>query len=72
MHFGKTLYGTPHHTYKHGQTRFQPYYSDGTGRDFYVKLTDGGNTSPYNWRNSTEYRFRSSLRSHDSMTPKVI
>jgi len=51
--------------------KFVHYISDGSGRDFYVGLTEGGNSDPHRWRNQTEFRFRSSLRNHNPM-PSVF
>lgn len=49
-----------------GNNRFVHYVSDGTGRDNYVGRTEGGNATPYDWKETTEHRFLASLR-----TPKL-
>ena len=51
-----------------GSNRFPHYVSDGSGRDYYVKSTEGGNSVPFDWRNQTDLLFRNTLRSHKPMT----
>lgn len=43
------------------------YVSDGSGRDFYVTSTEGGNSNPHRWRNETEYYFRNTLRNNKKL-----
>lgn len=63
--FATRTYGKHPYQYKEGgSNKFVHYISDGSGRDFYVGLTEGGNSTPHRWRNHTEFRFRSSLRDH--------
>ena len=66
MKFGKTVYNRHPTSFKEGASnKFPHYVSDGSGRDFYVKNTEGGNSCPFRWRDLTDFRFRSSLRGHD-------
>jgi len=39
------------HSIKKLKTNLFNYVSDGSGRDFYVASTEGGNSDPYKWRN---------------------
>lgn len=66
--FGKTAYNRhPTSFNKGGSNKFPHYISDGSGRDFYVKNTEGGNSVPFRWRDQTDYMFKSTLRSHAEM-----
>ena len=47
--------------------KFPHYISDGSGRDNYVKNTEGGNSIPFRWRDQTDFYFKSTLRSHAEM-----
>ena len=50
--FSLTKYGKhPYEYNKGGSNKFVHYVSDGTGRDFYVGSTEGGNSCPFRWRN---------------------
>jgi hypothetical protein len=72
MSFGKTTYNKHPTSYQFGDSnRFPHYISDGSGRDFYVKSTEGGNSHPFRWRNQTDYRFKNSLRGHNPF-PNVL
>ena len=63
--FGKTQYNRHPFTYQYGASnKFPHYISDGSGRDYYVKNTEGGNSTPFRWRDQTDYFFKSTLRSH--------
>ena len=69
MSFGKTTYNRHPTSFKEGASnKFPHYVSDGSGRDFYVKNTEGGNSCPFRWRNLTDFKFKSSLRAHDPFT----
>ena len=69
--FSHTKYGKHPYEYNHGASnKFVHYVSDGSGRDFYVALSDGGNSKPHRWRNQTEFFFRNTLRNNQKL-PKV-
>ena len=69
--FSQTKYGKhPFEYNKGGSNKFVHYVSDGSGRDFYVALTNGGNSNPHRWRNETEHYFRNTLRDTQKL-PKV-
>lgn len=69
--FSQTKYGKHPYDYNTGgSNKFVHYISDGSGRDFYVGLTEGGNSHPHSWRNQTEHYFRNTLRSNQPL-PKV-
>ena len=38
------------------------YHSDGTGRDTYIIVNEGGRSSNYDWKNQTDHLFGSGLR----------
>ena len=68
LSFGKTVYGRNSHSQREGGSgKFPHYISDGSGRDFYVKKTDGGNSRPFSWRDKTDFKFKASLRGHPEM-----
>lgn len=68
MCFAKTIYSRNPAPNQFGTTnRFHHYHSDGTGRDYYVKSTDGGNSHPFRWRNQSDFQFKSSLRERDPL-----
>jgi hypothetical protein len=54
-----------------GSNKFVHYVSDGSGRDFYVASTEGGNSNPFRWRNETELYFRNTLRNNQKL-PNVL
>mgnify|MGYP000858817068 CR=1 FL=1 len=71
LSFASTQYGRHPYDYnKGGSNKFVHYVSDGSGRDFYVALTNGGNSHPHRWRNETEHYFRQTLRDTKKL-PKV-
>lgn len=50
--FSSTKYGRHPFEYKEGgSNKFVHYISDGSGRDYYVASTEGGNSKPFRWRN---------------------
>jgi hypothetical protein len=66
--FSQTKYGKhPHEYNRGGVNKFVHYVSDGSGRDFYVASTEGGNSNPHRWRNQTEHYFRNSLRDNQKL-----
>lgn len=70
--FGAMKYNRHPTSYQYGASnKFPHYVSDGSGRDYYVKQTEGGNSQPFRWRNETDYKFKSSLRGHDPFPPYV-
>ena len=69
--FSQTKYGKhPFEYNKGGSNKFVHYISDGSGRDYYVGSTEGGNSNPHRWRNNTEFYFRNTLRDNQKL-PKV-
>ena len=40
------------------------YHSDGSGRDNYILVNEGGRTNNYTSKNATEFLFKNSLRSY--------
>jgi hypothetical protein len=49
--FSNTKYGKhPFEYNKGGSNKFVHYISDGSGRDYYVGSTEGGNSNPFHWR----------------------
>ena len=72
MTFGKTMYNRHPASFREGApNKFPHYVSDGSGRDFYVTSTEGGNSCPFNWRNQTDFFFKSTLRRH-AINPNVF
>lgn len=68
MSFGKTQYNRHPTSFKEGgSNKFPHYVSDGSGRDYYVTSTEGGNSCPFRWRNQTDALFKSTLRSHNPL-----
>lgn len=70
--FTQNKYGK--HPYEYntgGSNKFVHYISDGSGRDFYIGSTEGGNSHPHRWRNQTEHYFRNTLRDIRPL-PKVL
>lgn len=64
--FGKAVYNRHPTSFKEGgSNKFPHYVSDGTGRDYYVGSTEGGNSAPFRWRNQTDYYFKNTLRNHN-------
>jgi hypothetical protein len=69
--FSHAKYGKHPYEYNTGAAnKFVHYVSDGSGRDFYVGSTEGGNSNPHCWRNETDFYFKNTLRGHAKL-PKV-
>ena len=66
--FGQTKYGKHPYEYNTGApNKFVHYISDGSGRDFYVGSTEGGNSNPHRWRNETDFYFKNTLRDNQKL-----
>lgn len=71
MKFGKGNWSVVTQSLKN--TKFNHYASDGSGRDYYVKLSEGGNSRNWgNWKDHVDYKFRNSLRLDDKFSSVKI